>query len=99
MHKDIAYGVAKTIMDGLKDAQMQCEYAEKAEQQGEHELAALHRAEAEKRLDGVKEWYRCAERMGIISSDPHPAEEAMMHHHKKWYHSMREAVKRRSESV
>ena len=99
MHRDVAYGVTKTIMVGLKDAQMQCEYAEKAEKHGDHELAALHRAEAEDRLDGVHEWYRRAERMGILSDELTPAEEAMIHHHKEWYRSMREKAKRENQSM
>lgn len=55
--KDVIYGIAKTIMDGLKDAEAQYEYARTANESGKHDLALRHIEEAKKRLAGVKEWY------------------------------------------
>lgn len=49
--------IVKTIVDGLKDANMQVDYYKEAHEHGKNELADMHLAEACKRLDGVKEWY------------------------------------------
>lgn len=51
-------GVVKTIMDGLKDARLQLDWAVEAHRTGEPELARMHLEEARKRLAGVKDWYR-----------------------------------------
>lgn len=92
MHKDIAKNIAKTILDGLKDAQMQCEYAEKAMEEGDRELAMLHKQEADVRLKGVQAWYQHAKKMGLITEDMHPAESVLIDHHKGWYKAMREKI-------
>ena len=92
MHKDLMRNVAKTIMDGLKDAQMQCEYAEEAKEAGNHELAMLHNQEADLRLKSIDAWYQHAKKMGLIAESMNPGEEIMIEHHKKWYKSMREKV-------
>lgn len=54
--RDIAYGIAKTIMDGIKDAEMQYEYAVAASELGKPDISGRHIEEAKKRLIGVKEW-------------------------------------------
>lgn len=54
--RDIAYGIAKTIMDGIKDAEMQYDYAVAASELGKVEIASRHIEEAKKRLIGVREW-------------------------------------------
>ena len=54
--RDVAYGIAKTVMDGIKDAEMQYEYAQNASDAGKADIAMRHIEEAKKRLIGVKEW-------------------------------------------
>lgn len=92
MHKDLMRGVAKTIIDGLKDAQMQCDYAKRAKEEGNEALSMLHKQEAEMRLKGVREWYEKAKQMGLIPEEMHPAEEVLIEHHKGWYHSLKERM-------
>ena len=53
----VFYGIAKTIMDGTKDADQQYDFAMQAKAEGKPEIAAKHIEEAKKRLAGVKEWY------------------------------------------
>ena len=55
------HSIAKTIMDGLKDAEMQYRWAEEAKHANEPELAKMHLSEAMKRLAGIKEWCGYAE--------------------------------------
>ena len=55
------HSIAKTIMDGLKDAEMQYRWAEAAHEANEPELAKMHISEAMKRLAGIKEWCGYAE--------------------------------------
>lgn len=84
-------GIVKTITDGLKDANMQVEWGERAKDGGNPELAMLHFHEAKKRLDGVKEWYDKAKGMHTESNFT-PLEEMLMCHYKHWYHELLEKV-------
>lgn len=92
MHKEIIRGIAKTIIDGIKDAQMQLDWACMAKKEGEMELAHLHIEEAKKRLDGVKQWYEYATaKMGKHHEDD-AAYEAMEDHYRDWARKIRERV-------
>lgn len=50
-------GICRTVLDGIKDSEMQIDYAENAKESGNMELAQFHLEEAKKRLSGAKEWY------------------------------------------
>lgn len=56
MDHAICIGITKTIIDGLKDAQMQYDYAVAAKKHGDTTVAKLHLDEATRRLSGVGEW-------------------------------------------
>ncbi len=73
----VVYGIAKTIMDGCKDADQQYDFAQTAKSQGKPELAARHIEEAKKRLVGVKEWYDIGVKQ-MSSEKPEPMVEAVM---------------------
>ena len=91
MSKEIIRGLAKTIIDGIKDAQMQLDYAEEAMEHGEKEIAAMHNAEAHKRIEGVKTWYEYAiNKVGKREHDP--AYEAMEDHYREWARKIKERI-------
>ena len=73
----VFYGIAKTIMDGCKDADQQYEFAQAAKAQGKPDLAIRHIEEAKKRLAGVKEWYDIGTKQ-MQSENPEPMVEAVM---------------------
>lgn len=50
--------IVKTIIDGIKDAQMQYEYACESKKAGELTYAKKHAEEAAMRLTGVMTWYK-----------------------------------------
>ena len=84
-------GIVKTITDGLRDANMQIDWADEAKTRGAHDLATLHITEAKKRLDGAKEWYDKA--MAMMPKTEHTElEEILMCHYKHWYRELREKV-------
>ena len=92
MH-EVIEGIAKTAMDGLRDAEMQYEYAEEAKESGSHEFAMLHIEEAKRRLAGVKEWYDRG--MKLMHSDGRHADsmaDVFIEHHKQWYRSLNEKI-------
>ena len=92
MH-EVLEGIAKTVMDNIRDAEMQYGYAEEAKEHGNHELAALHIEESRKRLAGAKEWYDRG--MHMLGGDMHkidPMAALLMQHHKEWYHSIQHKV-------
>jgi hypothetical protein len=92
MHKDVIHGVAKTIIDGIKDAQMQYDYAEAARKAGEHELAKMHLNEAQKRMNGVKEWYDyVSAKMGKHHEDD-AAYAVMEDHYRDWAHKIKDRI-------
>ena len=91
LDKEIIRGLAKTIIDGIKDAQMQIDYAEEAEEHGASEIAAMHVAEAHKRMDGVKMWYDFAmQKTGKHEHDP--AYLAMEEHYHDWAKKIKERI-------
>ncbi len=75
--------VAKTIMDGIKDAQMQYNYAVDARDAGDAELAKLHSAEASKRLKGLEEWIAFAAGKFTEKGDE-PYAEALLDTYRDW---------------
>lgn len=54
---DCIDGICRTVLDGIKDSEMQIDWAEAARDRGSAEIAQLHLEEAKKRLAGAKEWY------------------------------------------
>ena len=70
MKEHLMHGIARTMMDGVKDAKMQLEYAEEAKEHGDHELAAHHLEEAHNRLAGAKAWHERARKHIDGHSDP-----------------------------
>lgn len=92
MHKDVIHGIAKTIIDGIKDAQMQYDYAVAAMDAGEHEIAKLHISEAQKRINGVKEWYDYAVAKMGKHHEGDMAYMAMEDHYRDWARSLRERI-------
>lgn len=84
-------GMIRTMLDGLKDASMQYEWAQSAHRAGDKELAALHHAEAGKRLSGVKEWYEKGKSiMGDKQLDP--VGEVLKCYFVDWYHDLNAKV-------
>lgn len=73
----VFYGVAKTIMDGCKDAAQQYDFAQTAKAEGKTELAGKHIDEAKKRLAGVKEWYDIGAKL-VAADKAEPMVEAVM---------------------
>lgn len=55
--KDCMTGICRTVLDNIKDADMQMDWAEAAKEHGNHDLAQYHAEEAKKRLQAAKEWY------------------------------------------
>lgn len=93
MMHHVMKGIAKTAMDGLKDAEMQYGYAMDAHAEGSHEFAALHIEEAKHRLSGVKEWYdRGVKLMGGDMRAMDPVAEALVEHYKNWYHTLSDKI-------
>lgn len=92
MEKEVIKGLAKTIIDGIKDAQMQLDYAEEAREHGEGEIAHLHLNEAHERLNGVKEWYEFAESKMGKHHDGDMAYHAMEEHYRDWARKIRERI-------
>ena len=81
--------IVNTIIDGIKDAQMQYEYACDAKAAGNADLAKYHLAEANKRIAGVSEWHKLAETM-IKHPDEHdPVYTAMYDYYADWVHTLR----------
>lgn len=54
--------IIKTIQDDIRDARMQCDYAKKAAENGDPELAQMHKQDAQMRIDGLKRWGEMAKR-------------------------------------
>lgn len=73
----VFYGIAKTIMDGCKDADQQYDFAVQAKTEGKPEIAMRHIEEAKKRLAGVKEWYDVGVKL-LAAEKPEPMVEAVM---------------------
>lgn len=92
MEKEVIRGLARTIIDGIKDAQMQIDYAEEAREHGESEIAHLHLNEAHKRMNGVKEWYEFAEAKMGKHHDGDMAYHAMEEHYRDWARKIRERI-------
>lgn len=92
MEKEIIKGLAKTIIDGIKDAQMQLDYAEEAREHGETEIAHLHINEAHKRMNGVKEWYDYVTAKMGKHHEGDMAYHAMEEHYRDWARNIRERI-------
>lgn len=91
MHDMHIKGLVRTMLDGLKDASMQYEWAVNAHRGGDKELAELHHSEAMKRLNGVKEWYGKVESMmGAKTLDP--IGEVLKCYFVDWYHDLNSKV-------
>ena len=84
-------GIVRTITDGLKDANMQYDWAVEAKEHGKTELAHLHIAEAKKRIEGSKEWYEKAKTM-LPDTEPTELEEILMCHYKNWYRDLKDKI-------
>lgn len=85
MKHEMLCGAARTIMDGLKDAQMQYEWAEKAAEYGDHDIAMRHIAEAKKRLSGTAEWFSLLEKSEEAKM---PLAKALLGHYKGWHEDL-----------
>lgn len=80
-------GLIRTMIDGLKDASMQYEWACNAHRSGDKEIAAMHHGEAMKRLNNVKDWYDKTK--AIIGEKPmEPASEVMKAYFVNWYRDL-----------
>ena len=95
MTETLIKGMVKTIIDGIKDAQMQYEYAETALKHGDHTFAALHINEAHKRLMGVCEWYKKAK--DVIGEHGDDDEDdiitdVLVNEYKDWYYNLKQRV-------
>lgn len=77
MMKDCMSGVCRTVLDNIKDADMQMDWAESAKERGNHDLAQYHAEEAKKRLAGVKEWYDIGVKL-LASEKSEPLVDAVM---------------------
>lgn len=85
--KSTVYGIAKTILDGLKDADAQIEYAKTAA--GKPDVVNRHIEEAKRRLTGVKEW--CDIMRKEMGDKPDPIAEVYLDLMLQWH---RNAVER-----
>lgn len=94
MKEALIRGVVKTILDGIKDAQMQYEYAECALKHEDKAFASLHINEAHKRLTGVCEWYKKAEEMLPRKDDDEDnmVTDVLIHEYKDWYYNLKQKV-------
>lgn len=90
MNADIMKGIVKTITDGIKDSEMQYEYAVTAKNAGKTDLAALHIEEAKNRLGKVKEWYERA--VAMENSRVDEIAELLMERYREWYHAILDKV-------
>lgn len=86
MKEHLMHGIVKTMMDGVKDAHMQYEYAVSAWEHGEHELATKHADEARARLLGAKAWRDL--RVKYTDAHPDALVKAMEDEWCDWYHSV-----------
>lgn len=95
MTEALVKGVVKTIVDGIKDAQMQYDYAETAHKHGDNGFASLHINEAHKRLMGVCEWYKKAKDAFDIEGDDDEDDyvtDALVDNYKDWYYNLKQRV-------
>lgn len=95
MTEGLIKGAVKTILDGIKDAQMQYEYAESAIKHGDKAWAALHINEAHKRLIGVCEWYKKVEDAFEGSHDDDDDDiltDVLVDEYKEWYYNLKQRV-------
>jgi hypothetical protein len=88
MKTELLKNVSKTIVDGLKDTQMQYEYAEEAKEHGDSGLAKAHIAEAQKRIDGVQEWWKHSDSMA--GGDPMYG--MLMEYYRDWCRKLRHEI-------
>lgn len=90
MIKDCMSGVCRTVLDNIKDADMQLDWAEAAKERGNHELAQFHAEEAKSRLRTAKEWYdrgvKMHEQSGGGKMDP--LTEALIERERDHYHEI-----------
>lgn len=90
MIKDCMSGVCRTVLDNIKDADMQLDWAEAAKERGNHELAQYHADEAKNRLRTAKEWYdrgvKMHEQSGGGKMDP--LTEALIEREREHYHEI-----------
>ena len=70
MKEFLMHGIAKTMMDGVRDANMQYEYAVEAKEHGDIELAKAHIDEARSRINGAKVWHERRKKMMGEHNDP-----------------------------
>lgn len=89
MSEEMIRGVVNTIIDGIKDAQMQYDYACVAKKADDRDLAKLHIVEAERRLAGVNEWHKAALEMLGDSHRGDALFDAMYAHYADWVHTLR----------
>lgn len=90
MIKDCMSGVCRTVLDNIKDADMQLDWAEAAKERGNHELAQYHAEEAKSRLRTAKEWYDRGVKMHEQSggSKMEPLTEALIEREREHYHEI-----------
>lgn len=90
MIKDCMSGVCRTVLDNIKDADMQLDWAEAAKERGNHELAQYHAEEAKSRLRTAKEWYDRGVKMHEQSGGGkmEPLTEALIEREREHYHEI-----------
>ena len=88
MKHDVMRGLMRTVMDGLKDTQMQYEYAEEAMEEGEPAIAKALIEEAQKRLTGTQEWWKHADTMAGGDQMYHMA----MEYYHEWCHKLKAEI-------
>lgn len=88
MKTEILKNIAKTIVDGLKDAQMQYEYAEEAKEHGDQAIAKAHIMDAQKRMEGVQEWWKHADQM----AGGDPMYTMLMEYYRNWCRELRSKI-------
>lgn len=90
MIKDCMSGVCRTVLDNIKDADMQLDWAEAAKERGNHELAQFHAEEAKSRLRTAKEWYDRGVKMHEQSGGGkmEPLTEALIEREREHYHEI-----------
>lgn len=90
MVKDCMSGVCRTVLDNIKDADMQLDWAESAKERGNIELAQYHAEEAKNRLRTAKEWYDRGMKMHEQSGGGkmEPLTEALIEREREHYHEI-----------
>ncbi len=85
-NENLAKCATCTMLDDIRDADKQYQFAMTAMQAGDKELADMHRSEAMERLSAVKKWRDKAENgVGTAGKFLEQGGDTMKHYFDEWY--------------